>query len=83
MLLFYNGVFAKPAVEPQPHHAKESLTEDAATHFAGAFTPVYEDNRNFLNLKAHLVGSVLHFYLEGIALEPDFVRGMLRSTLLR
>mgnify|MGYP007122063997 CR=1 FL=1 len=68
------GIFARPAVPAQPHHAEESLGEDAARHLRRALAAVHEDDRHLLDLEADLVGGELHLNLEGVALEANLVK---------
>jgi len=71
--VFRLRILSEPAVPSESHHAEERFAEDAAAHLAHALATVDEDYRHLLYLVAHLVGSELHLYLEGVALEADLV----------
>ena len=74
LYLFLLWIFAEPAAPFQLHHPEESFAKDATVHLRGSQLAVHEDNRYFSNLEAALVSRELHFDLEGIAFELDFVQ---------
>ena len=85
MLLCLNlGIFPRPTVPAEPHHAEERLAEDATRHLAGAFDAVHEDHTHLLNLKADLIGCIFHLDLEAIALEAYLVEldGLQHATFV-
>ncbi len=72
--IFNFRILARPSVPAQFHHAKECLAEYATAHLAHALLSVHEYHAHLLDLKADFVGSVLHFYLEGIALKANLIQ---------
>ena len=79
VFVFYNSLFllwilAEPAAPFQLHHSEESLSKDAAVHLRSSQFAVHENNRHFGNLESALVSRELHFNLECIAFELDFVQ---------
>ena len=72
--IFNFRISSRPSVPAQFHHAKECLAEYATAHLAHTLLSVHEYHAYLLDLKANLVGSVLHFYLEGVALESDLIQ---------
>ena len=52
---------------------KERLAKDTTTHLAGSLTAIDKNHWYFFNLKAYLVRSVLHLYLESISFKPNII----------
>ena len=73
--LIYNlGIFSEPAIKTQAHDAKESLTEDATTHFAGSLTPIDKHHRHLLDFKSYLISCKLHLDLESITFKANLIK---------
>jgi len=58
----------------QTNHAEDGLAENAGVHFACTEHTVYKNDRHFYYLEPVFVCRELHLNLEGIALEPYFVK---------
>lgn len=66
-------ILSEPSVPTQTHHPEESLTKYATAHLAYTLATVYKYHWYFLYLVAHLVGCILHLYLECVTLETNLI----------
>lgn len=71
--MFFLRIFAEEATPLEFDDAKDGFAEDTSAHLALAQYAVDEDDGYFLYIEAAHLGSKLHLYLEGIALELNLV----------